>query len=162
MKQKFLRYLLFTSFTVTAFSAGTISCNNTSAQNEINENSKDGIQFYSGSVDSAVILAKQESKPMFIMVHASWCSVCKKMKKEVLPQKELGDIYNSHFINVMVDFDSEEGKMVKKQFEVVGTPTFLYLTADGELLNKTSGFQETSELVAAAKNLKVGGKAVCN
>lgn len=159
MKQKFLRYMLISIFTLTAFTALIISCNTTSAQNEI---SKDGINFFSGSLDSALILAKQENKPIFIMVHANWCAVCKKMKKEVLLQKVLGDFYNSHFLSVMVDFDSEEGTLIKKQFEIMGTPTFLFLSADGDLINKTSGYQGTSELINAAKNLKMGGKAVCN
>lgn len=120
------------------------------------------IDFTKGNLEEAVSLAKKENKPLFIMVDASWCPSCKKMKKKVLPEKELGVFYNSHFISTMVDFDSEDGKMLRKQYNVHGTPSFLYLTAEGAIINQTAGFQTKEALIDAAKNLKVDGKAVCN
>ena len=121
-----------------------------------------GIEFYKGSLIEALAFAKEQNKPLFIMVHASWCPVCKKVKAKVLPQKELGDFYNPHFINVMVDFDSEEGKMLRTKYDVKGTPTFLYLTGDNALINKTSGFQDQAALITTAKSLTIDGKAVFN
>jgi thioredoxin 1 len=162
MKQKFANYFLSASMAVGFLSIAMISCSNSQADEDANDGGKYSIRFYKGSLENAAASAKKENRQLFVMVHASWCAVCKKIKREVLPQKELGDFFNAHFVNIMVDFDSDEGKILRKQYEVTGTPTFLYLSAQGRLLNKTSGFQGPGELIAAAKDLKIEGKPVCN
>lgn len=162
MKQQFIHYVILLVFGFAILPAWLSSCSDSAAINKAAFHSKQGIQFYDNSLQAAAALAKSTNKPVFIMVHANWCSVCKQMKSTVLPQKELGDFYNDHFISTAVDFDSEDGKMLRNQYGVSGTPTFLYLTPDGQLINKISGFQEKSDLIAAAKNLKVDGKPVCN
>ena len=161
MKQKLTRYSIFSAFSLVFISTVISSCSDSAAINKAAFHSKEGIQFYDSSLQSVAALAKITHKPVFIMVHANWCAVCKQMKRSVLPQKDLGDFYNAHFINTAVDFDSEDGKMLRSQYGVSGTPTFIYLTPDGQLINKISGFQEKEDLITAAKKLQVDGKAVC-
>lgn len=162
MKTKLNGHLITASIFFITLTFVLTSCDTNSAKDAIYVNSKEGIHFFSGTLDSAMIISKAEHKPLFIMVHASWCSVCTKMKKEVLPKKEIGDLYNSNFLNVLVDYDSKEGKLLQNKYEIEGTPTFIYLSAGEDLLNKISGFQEVDDLIYAAKKLKVAGKAVCN
>jgi thioredoxin 1 len=162
MKQQFGRIFILSNLVLALFIVVPSSCKDSASINKAGFHSKEGVQFYDSSLQAVAALAKSTNKPVFIMVHANWCAVCKEMKIKVLPQKDLGDFYNAHFINAAVDFDSEDGKMLRNQYGVSGTPAFIYLTPDGQLINKTSGFQEKEDLIAAARNLKVDGKAVCN
>jgi hypothetical protein len=40
--------------------------------------SKDGIHFFTGTMNEAAALSKKENKPIFLLAHASYCSSCKK------------------------------------------------------------------------------------
>jgi len=115
--------------------------------------SKDGIQFSAMKLQQAEAKSKIDDKPIFLLAHASYCSACKKMIRTVFPEKEIGDLFNKRFINVQVDIESEEGKKVVKNYEITGTPTLLFLTANGKVINKVSGFQSKDELISLAKGL---------
>jgi thiol:disulfide interchange protein len=41
--------------------------------------------------------------------YASWCGPCKKMDKMVFTQAEVGEVYNSTFINTKFDMEKGEG-----------------------------------------------------
>jgi thioredoxin-related protein len=82
------------------------------------------------------------------------------MIKTVLPEKEIGDIFNTHFINAQVDIESEEGKELVRDFKIAGTPTLLFLTPDGKLMDKVSGFKSKEELIALSKRFLFNGKPV--
>ena len=120
--------------------------------------SKNGIQF--SNIPLKQVIAQKESKPIFLFAHAGYCSSCKEMIKTVLPEKKVGDIFNTHFINAQVDIESEEGKELVRDFEITGTPTLLFLTPDGKLMNKVIGFQSKEELIALSKSLFFNGKPV--
>ena len=59
-----------------------------------------GIEFFHGSWDEALELAKKEHKAIFMDAYAEWCGPCKRMAKNIFTQKEVGDFFNKHFINV--------------------------------------------------------------
>lgn len=115
--------------------------------------SKDGVHFTASSLADVKAISKAEGKPVFILAHASYCAVCKKMLTTVFPQKETGDLFNNKFINVQVDIETEEGKQIAKEYEINSTPTLLFLAPDGKVIRKTSGFQSKEELLAMTKQL---------
>lgn len=115
--------------------------------------SKEGVHFTASSLTEATALSKAETKPVFILAHASYCTVCKKMLTTVFPQKEVGDLFNNKFINAQVDIESEVGKQLVKEYGIEGTPTLLFLAPDGKVISKTSGFQSKEQLIALAKDL---------
>jgi len=137
------------------------SCGNSSSE-EVAVNSKEGVQFSAASLEQVAEQSKKENKPIFLLAHASYCSVCKKMKRTVFPEKEVGDLFNKNFINVQVDIESEEGKKIVKDYGIEGTPTLLFLAPDGQVINKASGFHNKEELIALTKGLSFDGKPVCN
>ena len=77
--------------------------------------------------------AKAEGKPVFIDCYTEWCGPCKQMAKNVFPQKEAGDYFNSKFVCWKVDMEKGEGPELAKKYEVAAYPTFLILNADGTL-----------------------------
>lgn len=138
-----------------------IACNNGSQGENASLNTGTGINFSDKGLKLVAAKSKQENKPVFLLVHASYCSSCKKMKQLVFPDKEIGDLFNKSFINAHVDIESEEGKMIVKDYEITGTPTLLFLAPDGEVINKSSGFHSKEELIALTKGLSVNGNPVC-
>lgn len=77
--------------------------------------------------------AKAEGKPVFIDCYTEWCGPCKQMAKNVFPQKEAGDYFNSKFVCWKVDMEKGEGPELAKKYEVAAYPTFLILNTDGTL-----------------------------
>ena len=73
------------------------ACNSSSGDNVIAE-SKDGVHFFTGTLEAASALSKKENKPIFLLAHASYCSSCKKMKRSIFPLKEVGEVFNKSFI----------------------------------------------------------------
>lgn len=73
---------------------------------------------------------------------------------------EVGDVFNKHFINAQVDIESEEEIKIVKDYEIIATSTLLFLAPDGQVINKSSGYQSQEELLILAKELKVEGKPV--
>mgnify|MGYP000857323607 CR=1 FL=1 len=60
-----------------------------------------GIQFTQWSWKEILELAKKEDKPIFVDCYAVWCGPCKVMDAEVFTQPQVGDYFNSNFINVV-------------------------------------------------------------
>lgn len=131
--------------------------NRSTASTSIND-SKQGIHFFAGSLDDAVALSKKENKPVFLLAHASYCSSCKKMIRDILPLKEVGDLFNTAFINLQVDIESEKGVKIVKDFDVEGTPTLLFLAPDGRIIKRSSGYLDKEELLALAGSIKYANK----
>lgn len=64
---------------------------------DFNIDSDKGIQFYRGSWEEALALAKSENKLIFLDVYATWCGPCKKLKKYVFSSEKAGNYFNSKF-----------------------------------------------------------------
>ncbi len=142
-------------FTITL----VLACNS-SSPDDIPLDSKEGIRFSYNTIEQVTAQSRQENKPVFLLAHASYCSSCKKMKKSVFPEKEVGDLFNKGFINAQVDIESDEGQKIVKKYEITGTPTLLFLAPDGKVLSKASGFHSKDELIALTKGLSFNGKPV--
>lgn len=135
------------------------ACNGSSGD-KIGFESKDGIQLSAAGLEQVVAQSKTENKPIYLLAHASYCSSCKKMIRTVFPEKEFGDLLNISFINAQVVIESKEGKRIVKDYEITGTPTLLFLAADGQVVNKASSFHNKEDLIALTKGLSFEGKPV--
>lgn len=128
------------------------SCGNTSPLAAF-VNSKEGVQFSASGLQQLKEQSKKEIKPIFLLAHASYCSACKEMINKVFTNKVTGDLFNKRFINAQVDIESEEGKKIVKDYGIEATPTLLFISPDGKVLNKTSGFNSKEELIALTRGL---------
>ena len=117
-----------------------------------------GIQFFNGSWNEALQLAQKENKLIFVDCYSTWCGPCSQMTKKIFPQQEVGDFYNEHFICVKTNVEKEEdGIKIKERYNVVAYPTFLFITAEGYVAHRGSGFQEADKLIALGKKaLEIG------
>jgi thioredoxin-related protein len=133
MKKTFL-FLLLIVFTLQVF-----------AQNE-------GIIFnHELTFAEALSKAKNENKYVFIDCYTTWCGPCRKMATDIFPQKKVGDYYNQHFVNLKLDVEKPENKIVAEKYGVTAFPTYLFLDSGGTLVCKIIGFMKAPIFIEMAK-----------
>lgn len=90
--------------------------------------------------EEALILAKEENKPIFIYFEADWCGYCKQMKKNILSNKEVKNTISQNYIELFIDIDSDQA--TKSLFKVKSVPAYLICSPDGDVIQKHSGYQD--------------------
>ncbi len=63
---------------------------------------KTGISFHQGTWDEALQMAREEGKPIFPDISASWCGPCKRLKANTFTDPEVGKLFNIGFFNVLL------------------------------------------------------------
>ncbi|RYG50462.1 MAG: DUF255 domain-containing protein, partial [Chitinophagaceae bacterium] len=83
--------------------------------------------------------AKEENKPVFAMLYASWCPHCHKMKADVLPDQNVQKALSPYLV---FGFDSEtpDGRQLLKEYKLNSFPTFAFISPQGELLYASLAF----------------------
>lgn len=114
--------------------------------------SQNAITFDESNYETLLKRSKAEKKPIFLMIYASWCPHCNKMKKEVFTDKTVIDFLNTNFILAQQDGDSDAGKELKLKFEIKSLPTFVYLDEKGTELYKLSGEYSSENLILETEN----------
>lgn len=105
------------------------------------------INFIENDYKSALEQSKISKKPIFVMVYATWCPHCNKMKSTVLKDPTIVAFFNTNYINVMMDGESPTGKDFMKKFRVTSFPTFLYLNEKETHLYSTGGEFTAQEFI---------------
>lgn len=111
--------------------------------------SAQGISFDKSQYTDLLAKAKKENKLVFIDAYASWCGPCKMMDRNVFTQKEVGDYYNTNFINAKIDMEKGEGKELAKRFRVFSYPTYLFLNGDGQIVSRKIGYIDANNFIQA-------------
>ena len=138
-------------FSVTLILSGIISYSFYSKNEKSVNYSETGIQFTSISFEEALKLAKKEKKNIFLDAYASWCGPCKMLKKNVFTQKEVGDFYNSNFVNMAIDMEQGEGPKLAQKYKVQAYPTLLFINHKGEVVGSALGYHQADEIIALGK-----------
>lgn len=108
---------------------------------------KKGIQFFKGSFPEALAKAKDEGKPIFIDFYASWCGICKHLKRSTFKDHEAGDYYNKNFINISINAESKEGQKIARYYGVSSYPTLIITDYNGKKITTTTGFKKPYILI---------------
>jgi len=122
----------------------TLSSN---AQND----KKSGLQFSGSTWDEVKAEAKETGSPIFVDAYASWCGPCKKMNRNVFPQKAVGEYMNDNYISLKLDMEKGEGLDFASNYSVTAYPTLLFFNSDAELQHRVTGYIEVEEFLEDAK-----------
>ncbi len=145
-----MKNIIFTVIAIIIFAA-VYAFNNPSA--DFKKDKTNGIQFYRGSWNEALQLAKKENKLIFLDVYATWCGPCKKLKKNSFSNSEVGNFYNANFINVSLDGEQGDGAKLVNQYNLSGYPSLLFIDATGKTVKVTSGYHNSNELLDIGKSI---------
>ena len=107
----------------------------------------EGIDFVKTSWKQALAQAAEENKIVFLDAYTTWCGPCKKMTKDVFPQKEVGQFFNANFVSVKMDMEKGEGLELAALYDVNVYPTLLFVDADGNLLHRAAGYHNTDQFL---------------
>lgn len=106
-----------------------------------------GIEFYHGTWEEALAKAEAEDKLIFVDAYASWCGPCKAMARNVFPVAEVGDFFNSNFINMKFDMEKPESADFRKTHRVSAYPTLLFINPKNEVVHKSVGGKQVKSLI---------------
>ena len=104
------------------------------------------------SYKEALVQAKNEMKPIFIMLYANWCPHCNTMKSTVFKDQKVKDFMDANYISVWKDIEKEDGKEIKELYKTNGLPTFLFIDANETLLYSVKGEMKTEAFINEATN----------
>ena len=88
---------------------------------------------------SALEVAEEKGKPLFVEFEAEWCLPCKIMSEEVFTHEETAGLFNDNFINYKVDIETQSGANMKMLYGVNILPTLLILDHKGKALARNDG-----------------------
>jgi len=90
-----------------------------------------GIAWFDGSPDAAFALAKSEGKPLFLYWGAEWCPPCHYLKNKIFKRPEFVE-KSQEFVPVYLDGDTESAQILGEELGVMGYPTVIIFSPDGE------------------------------
>ena len=97
--------------------------------------------------------ARSENKLIFVDCYADWCGPCKQLASQVFTQKEVGDVFNSHFVNVQFNVEKDaDGKVNVAKWGVASLPTLVFIDPKTEqVIGKLVGAGDAAWLVMGRK-----------
>ncbi len=112
-----------------------------------------GIDFFHGSFDEAIELAKTEGKVIFVDAYTTWCGPCKRMSRSTFPDPAVGEFFNENFINMKIDMEKAEGRKFKTKYPVQAFPTLYFIGPDAEVVHKQKGAQDAVNFLKIGKHV---------
>lgn len=116
-----------------------------------NIHAQDGISFFKGSWAEAKAKAANEGKLIFVDAYAVWCGPCKWMDKNVFTDPNVGEYFNTHFINYKFDMEKGEGTSFAREYKVRAYPTLLFITPGGKEVHRVMGSRQAQQLIDVGK-----------
>jgi thioredoxin-related protein len=111
----------------------------------------DEVKYYNKSWDEIRKKAKQEHKYIFLDCYTQGCTWCKVMDKETLVNPDIVKSLNTEFIPVKMDMEKGEGIKVAMKYHLVGYPTYLFFTPDGDFVYQNSGYFKPDDFAVELK-----------
>ncbi|WP_165825455.1 thioredoxin family protein [Pedobacter yonginense] len=104
--------------------------------------------------------AAEANKFIFLDFQTSWCAPCKRMESEIFVQDSVASALNKNFIAARYQCDttqndSQETKSrypealkLEKELGVEGYPSFIILSANGEIVHRIVGYRNATDFIS--------------
>ena len=112
-----------------------------------------GIEFFHGTWDEALLKAKTEDKLIFVDAFTTWCGPCKNMAANTFPDPEVGKVFNQNFISMKIDMEKAMGLEFRKKFSVNAYPTLFFIDFEGKEVVKSVGAKKPADLIMLAESV---------
>ena len=96
------------------------------------------LAFYE-DVEPALVLAKEQGKPVFVYARSEYCGACKLFESESFTNQTIIDKLNKDFILISIDVDNQ--KTETRNFKIRVTPTEIFLDQDGTEIKRILGYR---------------------
>lgn len=104
--------------------------------------------------NQAVVEANKSAHPIFVDVYADWCVWCHKLDQEAYVNPKFVQ-YMKGFVALKLNSeDNGEGSRLAEKYEIDGLPSMLVLDANGNLLNKLSGYMQAEEIIQEVQRVQ--------
>jgi FKBP-type peptidyl-prolyl cis-trans isomerase 2 len=105
----------------------------------------DAIQIpWADDYNAGLTRAEKENKPVVLVLYASWCQWSKKYFEETLSDPKIKAMKDKF---VWVKIDSDKNKEYYTKYQQNGFPLTVLMSHDGTVMNKSSGFMDSSRMV---------------
>jgi thioredoxin-related protein len=113
------------------------------------------VQFVTGHWNDAVQKAKAQNKLLFVDLYFEGCMPCKQMDLTTFKNKAVSEFVNANFVSYKTDVMKEDdGRQLAMRYAASGFPTYLFLNAEGKILDITSGYSGASNFLPLIKEVK--------
>ncbi|MDX1349699.1 MAG: thioredoxin domain-containing protein [Putridiphycobacter sp.] len=111
-----------------------------------------GIVFFKGTWEEAIVKAKKEKKLIFVDAYASWCGPCKILAKKYFVKENVGDFYNSKFINYKMDMEKDaNGPRLARAWGLTAYPTLYFVNTKESVIHTSVGLINDKALIKIAE-----------
>jgi thiol-disulfide isomerase/thioredoxin len=108
------------------------------------------VQWRGGEFAGALAEAQKAQKPVMVDIFATWCGPCKELDAKVYSDPDAARSLNERFVSYKLDGEKGEGPALMKKYNAVGYPTVLFLTPQGEEIDRIFGSMPRDEYLKTA------------
>nr|WP_199003029.1 thioredoxin fold domain-containing protein [Flavobacterium sp. ASV13] len=99
--------------------------------------------------------AAAKDKLIFVDLYFTGCMPCAQMDKDIFPDPKVAAFLENNFVTFKTDVLKEEiGKKLCMKYAVTGYPTFLFMNADGKIIDIAAGYQSVDQFMVLLQNAK--------
>ncbi len=137
-----LRKLILVSFVFIVLLSGCLSPRADTP--EIHKMELKGLTFHT-DLGPALDEAKAQRKPVFAYFRSESCGWCRKFEEETFTNQTVINALNGNFTLVSIDVFKQPEET--RNFRVLGTPTEIFLDANGTEIKRIPGYTETENFL---------------
>jgi len=119
---------------------------------------KKPVNFWEVDYHTALAKAKNESKPLFVMLTIQGCGPCKRLEEEALAHSAIQSFLEP-FLKVQIYADAnEKNAEIAQKLQASGYPTLVCLDGNEKVLNRWSGYGGVTEFALECAKAYEEGK----
>jgi thioredoxin-like negative regulator of GroEL len=107
------------------------------------------ITWRQGALDPVLGEARGAQRFVVLDFAAEWCGPCQTMDSVVWSRADIGNTVAQNYVALRVDADSDVGSSLMRRFNVGALPTILALRADGTEIDRLTGDNDATTVLAA-------------